>query len=307
MTSSSDSDALNHQYANDVYLKIRQDIHQQYSVPKVDFPQWVVSRIQWRGDESILDVGSGSGAYFDSLRSRLPDLKYSALDRSWGMLTTHNARTRLFAGDVQHIPFADGSFDVIMANHMLYHVPDIDLGIREIKRVLKPDGVLMASTNSIQTMREFLALLNRGLLLLSTPGHIYKRPMQPDSTRFSLENGARQLSKHFYAVVRHDLPSELVFPKLEPVMAYMESLRSFREPQLPRGVFWDDLMLIVREQISRAINHSGELKVEKLSGVLIASSSGGFIHDFVSLQGKKHANGVSLGESTSLPVNSDAD
>lgn len=282
MTSPSDSDALKHQYANDVFLKIRQDIHVQYSVPKVDFADWVITRVPWRGDESVLDVGSGSGAYFNALRTRLPNTHYYGLDRSTGMLLTHNAPQRLINGDAQHLPFADASFDVVMANHMLYHVPDIDMALTEIKRVLKPDGTLMTATNSVQTMREFLALLNRGMLLLSTPGNIHRRPLQPDSTRFSLENGVRQLAKHFYAVVRYDLPGELVFPKVEPVMAYMESLRSLREPQLPRGVFWDDLMLIVREQIARAIAHAGELKVEKLSGVLIANSSGGFIHDFVS-------------------------
>lgn len=281
MTAFSDSDALNHQYANDVFLKIRQDIHVQYSVPKVDFPEWVISRARWRGDERVLDVGSGTGTYFAALNLQLPGIRYYGLDRSPGMLAKHDAKNCVTVGDAQHLPFADASFDVVMANHMLYHVPDIDMALREFKRVLKPDGILIASTNSVQTMREFLALLNRGMLLLSTPGNIHRRPMQPDAVRFSLENGARQLARHFYAVVRHDLPGELVFPKVEPVMAYIESLRSLREPQLPRGVFWDDLMLIVREQIARAINHAGELKVEKLSGVLIASSSGGFIHEFI--------------------------
>jgi SAM-dependent methyltransferase len=293
MTTYSDSDALNHQYANDAFLKIRQDIHSQYSVPKIDFTEWVISRLDWRGDECVLDVGSGAGTYFNTFRSHFPNLSYYGLDRSPGMLAAHRALTHLAAGDAQHLPFADGAFDVVMANHMLYHVPDIDMALREFKRVLKPDGILIAATNSVQTMREFLALLNRGMLLLSTPGNIHRRAMQPDSSRFSLENGTRQLARHFYAVVRHDLPSELVFPKVEPVMAYMESLRSLREPQLPRGVFWDDLMLIVREQIARAINHAGELKVEKLSGVLIASSGGGFIQDFL-----KRKNGDAHGSLT---------
>ena len=292
MTSNSDSDALNHQYANDIFLKTRQDIHLQYSVPKVDFPAWVITRIQWRGDESVLDVGSGSGTYFNALKGHLPNISYYGLDRSAGMLATHNASAHLLTADAQHLPFADTTFDVVMANHMLYHVPDIDMAIREMKRVLKPGGIIVAATNSVQTMREFLALLNRGMLLLSTPGNIHRRPIQPDSMRFSLENGVRQLSKHFYAVVRHDLPGELIFPKVEPVMAYMESMRSLREPQLPRGVFWDDLMLIVREQISRAISHAGELKVEKLSGVLIASNSGGFIEDFVTVRNSETRDGA---------------
>ncbi|MBE2267743.1 MAG: class I SAM-dependent methyltransferase [Anaerolinea sp.] len=285
MLTSSDSDALDQQYATDVFLKVRQEIHEHYSFPKVDFPAWVSARINWRGDEKVLDVGSGSGSYYDTLTAISPRITYYGLDRSEGMLTTHNATSRLIVGDAQHLPYANGMFDVVMANHMLFHVPDIDLALREIKRVLKPGGVIVTATNSVQTMREFLALFNRGLLLLSTPGNIHRRPIQPDAVRFSLESGTRQLARHFFAVVRHDLPGELVFPTVEPVMAYFESLRSIREPQLPRGVFWEDLMLIVREQISRAISHAGELHVEKLSGVLIATDNGDFIHDFITRRG----------------------
>ncbi|HVU14992.1 MAG TPA: hypothetical protein VHD90_27150, partial [Phototrophicaceae bacterium] len=66
-----------------------------------------------------------------------------------------------------------------------------------------------------------------------------------------------------------------------PVMAYLESTRSTREPQLPDSILWDDLMLVMREQVSRVISHFGELTVNKVSGVLIASNQGGFIQEFV--------------------------
>jgi len=54
----------------------------------------------------------------------------------------------LIAGDAQWLPFADASFDCILAMHMLYHVPDRDLAIAEMRRVLRPGGVLLALTNS---------------------------------------------------------------------------------------------------------------------------------------------------------------
>ena len=80
--------------------------------------------------------------------------------------------------------------------------------------------------------------------------------------------------------MRYDLPSTLVFPSIEPVMAYLESTRSIREPQLPETIHWDDLMLVMREQISRVLNHFGELVVNKVTGVLVASDEGGFIREF---------------------------
>jgi SAM-dependent methyltransferase len=250
----------------------------------------VLNRLRWRGDEHVLDIGAGGGTYFNVLRRNWPDVTYRALDQSPAILRTHPAKKSVVVADAQELPFADSSFDVVMANHMLYHVPDIEQAILEGRRVLKPEGVFMASTNSIQSMPEFHALVRRGMLLLSTPGKIYSQPPLPAQTNFALENGTRILSRYFYGVVRYDLPSTLVFPSVEPVMAYLESTRTTREPQLPETINWDDLMLVMREQVSRVLSHFGELVVNKVSGVLVASNQGGFIHDFVhELNGSNHA------------------
>ncbi len=290
MASGNDPNAVRKQYASDVFLRIRQETHEQYSVPRINFPEWVLSRIQWRGDERVLDVGSGGGVYYNQLHHDQPGVSYRAIDQSLGMLRLHSAQGALALGDAQSLPYADQSFDVVMANHMLYHVPDIERALSEARRVLKPNGVLVAATNSIQSMPEFHALFRRAMLLLSTPGQIYSQPPLPAQINFSLENGTRTLARHFYAVVRHDLPSTLVFPSIEPVMAYIESTRAIREPQLPESIQWDDLMLVMREQINRVLSHFGELVVNKVSGVLIASNQGGFIHDFVATLQHKNGN-----------------
>ncbi|HEX2906779.1 MAG TPA: hypothetical protein VHO69_07965 [Phototrophicaceae bacterium] len=57
-----------------------------------------------------------------------------------------------------------------------------------------------------------------------------------------------------------------------------------REPQLPRGVYWNDMMVIVREQANRLIEHFGELVINKLNGVLVATDRGGFIQDYVTFE-----------------------
>jgi SAM-dependent methyltransferase len=287
MFSGSDSNALRQQYpTNEAHLKVRQETHEQYTVPSVDFPQWVLQRSQWRGDEHILDVGSGSGSYYASLRRHWPDVTYQAVDISAEVLKKHPARKNAVVADAEHLPFPDQCFDVVMANHMLYHVADLERAILEARRVLKPDGVFMAATNSLTSMPEFHALFRRGMLLLSTPGKIYSQPPLPAQTNFSLENGTRILSHYFYAVVRHDLPSTLVFPSVEPVMAYLESTRSVREPQLPETIHWEELMLVMREQVNRVMNHFGQLVVNKVAGVLIASNTGGFIREFAQVAGE---------------------
>jgi SAM-dependent methyltransferase len=276
-----DPEALQRQYGNDAYLRIRHEIHDQYSVPRVDFPNWVLDRLVWRGDERVLDVGTGHGAYYERLRERVPTMHYYGLDRSPGMLHNHGARGNLLVADAQQLPFKTATFDVVMANHMLYHVPDMDRAVEEFRRVLKPDGTLVTATNSLQTMPEFDALFRRAIMLLSAPGSIYTQSPTPMHNPFALENGVRVLAHHFYAVARHDLPQALVFDKVEPAMAYLESWRPLRELQLPGEVFWDDVMLVMREQIARVINHFGELVVNKVSGVLMASDEGGFIRGFM--------------------------
>jgi SAM-dependent methyltransferase len=277
---------LHRQYANDKNLRIRQEIHARYSVPAVNFPQWVLSRLVWRGDERILDVGCGSGSYYPAIREQLPDARYIGIDIEPGMLENHEARRAasgvcVGAGDALHLPFADSSFDVVMMNHMLHHVANISTALNEARRVLKSDGVLLASTSSAESLHELNARYRRAITLLSSPSKIRNGSLAVPRSSFTLENGAALLGRHFYAVVRHDLPGALVFRDVEPVMRYLSTWRSMREPSLPPNVRWDDVMMVMREQLSRVIAHFGELVISKLTGVLIASDRGGFIHEYV--------------------------
>ncbi|MDX2139206.1 MAG: class I SAM-dependent methyltransferase [Chloroflexota bacterium] len=286
-----DVDALRSQYADDRYLRIRQQIHDQYTVPRVDFASWVLDRADWQATSRVLDVGTGSGVYYPMLHKRNKRLHYIGVDNSAGMLTHHQAMHDLLLADALKLPFASGTFDVVMAHHMLFHVQDIEAAIDEFRRVLKPRGILMTATNSIQTMPEFQALFRRALLLLSN----YVRPnspyLLPPHNAFTLENGVRRLARHFYAVVRYDLPSMLVFPEIDPVMEYLNSLRGLREEHLPPDVTWDSLMEAMYDQVQRVITLQGELVVSKLSGVLVASDSGGFIGEYCDYLEKSRATG----------------
>lgn len=277
-----------HAYRDDEMLRLRHYIHEQYSVPRVDFPEWVLQRLAWRGDEVVLDVGCGPGRYVAALARLAPDAVYYGVDFSAGMLANHPQRGRVVQADAQRLPYPEGTFDVVMANHMLYHVPDIPCALQEFRRVLKPDGVFVAATNSLDSMPQFRELIKRAILVLTAPGRSLQLPL-PASHLFSLESGTRLLARYFYAVVRYDLPGALVFDSIEPVMAYLETIRSLREPQLPEGVTWDAVMLIVREQVKNQLNYFGELIVNKLSGVLIASDRGGFISEFVRQGEQGHA------------------
>jgi SAM-dependent methyltransferase len=286
-----DPDILTSQaYSNDENLAIRYRTHELYSRPKVDFAQWTVDTLHWRGDESVLDVGSGPGSYAKLVQDRTPHGAYVAGDLSLGMARKAREQvggphTHALNFDAQELPFPDASFDVVLANHVLHHVPDIDRALAEIHRVLRPDGCLIATANGQNTMPEFETLSRRACTLLGYPRQEFLAPHR----HFALENGTLRLARVFRAVARYDLPGAFYFPAVEPAIDYLNSLRAIRAPYLPAGVSWDDFMEVMEKQITRLIRHFGELQVQKLAGALVATDGGGFAAEYLRRFDNHHA------------------
>lgn len=268
-------------YSDERGMLLRKHIHDDYTIPQLDMPDWVLQRFNWRGDESVLDVGSGPGTYLPAMLKRIPATQYTAGDLSVGMLKAlrkdHSSEAiTTTALDVTALPFRDGSYDVVLANHVLHHVEDLEAAVLEIRRVLKNSrGLLIAATNSEYTMPEFNTLMQRAVRLLrQNPTQEFQD--DPHASQFSLESGSVFLARHFKSVARHDIPSAFVFRETRPVVEFIESSRPFYEPLLPDSVYWDDFMTIMADQIRRLVEHFGELVVNKLSGVIIATDEGGF-------------------------------
>jgi SAM-dependent methyltransferase len=275
------SQTMNNAYSDDQFLAVRRRIHDEYSVPRVNFAEWALSRVEWHGDEHVLDIGAGPGTYYDALAARIPNGQLVAGDLSLGMVRLAAERSK-FGGvanaDVQSLPFPRRTFDVVMANHMLYHVPDLDRALDEIHRVLKPTGLLIAATSSQYNLPELEQIIRRTFGLLGArTAELDGRP----PARFFLEDGAMNLGRHFFAVARYDLPGAFVFSTPGPVIDYVNSMREQREPLLPRGISWDDFIAVLRDQLQRIIKHMGELVVSKLSGVIVATDAGGFANNYV--------------------------
>ena len=149
-------------YATEDHLAVRIRTHERYTQPQQDFTAWILDLIPWRGDETVLDAGCGAGLYVPALTERLTSGgRIISADLSLGMLRDVAAKS--FAGDTNllnanllSIPLPNESCDVLLANHMLYHVPDIPAAIAEIKRVLKPGGYLIAATNARDSMMQLV-------------------------------------------------------------------------------------------------------------------------------------------------------
>jgi len=86
----------------------------------------------------ILDNGCGQGSFAEK---HLEGKKVVAIDLSTGMLK--RAQKRLpepIRADAQQLPFAENSFDTVIARGLLHHLPDPDRGAEEVARVLKGGG-----------------------------------------------------------------------------------------------------------------------------------------------------------------------
>ncbi len=87
--------------------------------------------------------------------------------------------------DARILPFPDASFDLVMANHILYHVPERQRALAEIARVLTSRGQFYAATNGDAHMKEL------GEVLRTIKPDVYEGA---SSDPFSLETGEEQLS-----------------------------------------------------------------------------------------------------------------
>jgi SAM-dependent methyltransferase len=169
----------------------------------------------------VLDVGCGLGGTTERFAKEL-GADVQAIDISPRMVEL--TRTRGIdakVADVQQLPYADGEFDCVFAGWVLYHVPDLQKGLAECARVLRPGGRLVASSYFESNMEELWALID-GLA-----------PRDPLS--FSHTNGAELLKGHFATVEQHDLEATLVFPDTESIRTFVASTidRAHLAPLMP--------------------------------------------------------------------------
>jgi SAM-dependent methyltransferase len=154
----------------------------------------------------VLEVGPGRGELAGRIRDEL-GADVHAVDQSPRMVELTRARgVDAVVGDVQALPFPDAAFDCVVAAWMLYHVADLDRGLAEIARVLRPGGRLVAVTNAEVNLPELWGLFGERAVRLHG---------------FHAGNGAEILARRFARVEQRDACGTLTFPDREAARRYV--------------------------------------------------------------------------------------
>ena len=216
--------SLKLQYQNATNISARIRLHRNHSVNRQGWFPWIYEQCRITDGMKILELGCGNGALWTENLSRLPEhVSVTLSDISEGMLRdarrsigSLDARFSFRAFDCASIPFEDQSFDLVIANHVLFYCRDIPRVCREVRRVLTPRGRFLCSAYGRDHMQEISSLVREfdSRIVLSAE-KLYER--------FGLENGRRLLASVFSAVDCRLYEDSICLDRAEPLIEYILS------------------------------------------------------------------------------------
>lgn len=248
------------QYKNAKNLNDRISLHEKYSTNKQGWFNWLFNQIDFSKVNRLLELGCGNGKLWQENRIDLRNREIFLSDISEGMV--EEVRNKLgsdfncIVADVEKIPFKDSYFDSIIANHVLFYLNDLNLGLKEIDRVLKSDGILYCSTYGKNHMKEITEIVQNFDSRISLSNHsLYDI--------FGLENGEDILSKYFSNIQRMDYQDSLAITESKPLIDYIMSCHGNQNEILgPR-------INEFKEYIEELLENNGKIVVTKEAGLFV--------------------------------------
>ncbi|AYD40455.1 methyltransferase domain-containing protein [Clostridium fermenticellae] len=251
------------QYKNASNLRARIRIHELYSTNKEGWMNWFFDQLNLSDNISILELGCGDASLWCKNYSKISEnWSITLTDFSSGMLEDakknlgkRKNRFKFKIVDAQNITFDNASFDVVIANNMLYHVNHIEKAFSEIKRVLKDGGYFFASTageNHMKEMREIVSKFNWDNLTTQS-WNLTKN--------FQLENGLDMVSKWFKKVKLKRYKDNLFVTDAMPLIDYIFSM-----PGNTKKFFTEKDIIELKKSLQKKIKTSGGIYITKDTG-----------------------------------------
>lgn len=251
------------QYKNAKNLNDRISLHEKYSTNKQGWFNWLFNQIEFSRVNRLLELGCGNGKLWQENGIDLRNREIFLSDISEGMV--EEVRSKLgsdfncIVADAEKIPFKDSYFDSIIANHVLFYLNDLNLGLKEISRVLRPNGILYCSTYGKNHMKEITEIVQNFDSRINLSNHsLYDI--------FGLENGESILKEYFFNVQRMDYEDSLEITESKPLIDYIMSCHGNQNEILgPR-------LNEFKEYIEELLKNSGKIVVTKQAGLFICKS-----------------------------------
>ena len=190
--------SLKNQYQNATNISSRINLHSLYSQNKQGWFPWIFEQCRISPCLRILELGCGDGTLWTDNLSLLPeDISITLSDISSGMLRdarraigSSDTRFAFRAFDCRKIPCKDESFDLVIANHVLFYCDDIPAVLKEVRRVLAPGGRFLCSAYGKAHMQEVSQLVQDfDERIVLSADRLYER--------FGRENGQSILAPFF--------------------------------------------------------------------------------------------------------------
>jgi ubiquinone/menaquinone biosynthesis C-methylase UbiE len=259
-----------YQYADAEKLRVRQEAHRLYSEGGDRLTPWLMGHLAPQPGLRLVDVGCGPGTMHADLAAEGIST-IIALDVSMGMVreareaaARTTARVHAIRADAQRLPLPDACCQRVLANYVLYHVPDIPQALREMRRVLRSPGRTLIATNGAGHL---VRLHDLHLRAVAETGYV---PGRGDGPRFSLEH-LELVRAVFPRAERHIYEDALVFPSPEPALAYYASgLIDRVENRSADGSHRARLVPVMRQLIQAIIEREGSFRVPKMTGCFVA-------------------------------------
>lgn len=255
-------------------MDARVALHERFGTNPRGWQRWVFDLLDLPPGADVLDLGCGPGYLWSKNLKRVPEgWGITLADTSPGMLreAEHNVgfdhRFVPRVADARELPFGDGSFDAVVANHVLYLVPGLPRAISEISRVLKPGGALYAATNGwSQDLHQELGRMMR----------VLDPTLAPDGPSgvllaFNLDNGAQHLAKHFSDVSLSRYEDGLAITEAKPLVDYLLSTTAAQEAtgRVPATEFRQRVSAL-SAGLEKELAARGAIRISKEAGMFTA-------------------------------------